>query len=119
MRVQEIRSMCKSFPGAIELEQGDPSNILVYKVANKKFAYFKISEPEKWRFSFRVSPERFVELTDLDGVQPARYMHRFHWLTIVNVENFNFDYLKELVSGSYNKAFSSLKKYEQRAINTL
>ena len=50
----------------------------------RKFAYFKTSEPEQWRFSIRTTPERFMELTDVPGIKPARYMAKFHWVTIVN-----------------------------------
>jgi hypothetical protein len=37
----------------------------VYTVGGRKFAYFKTSEPERWRFSTRVAPDRFIELTDV------------------------------------------------------
>jgi len=30
-------------------------------VGGKKFAYFKTSNPERWRFSVKVTPARFVE----------------------------------------------------------
>lgn len=93
-----------------------PSNILSYKVGDKKFAYFKTSEPEQWRFSFRVSPDRFLELTDQPGIKPARYMHRFHWVTVVDVESMPEAYLTELIRWSYGKALSSLTKKAQRAL---
>ena len=97
---------------------GPPNNILAYIIGDKKFAYFKTNEPEKWRFSIRVTPERFLELTDQPGVKPARYMHRFHWVTIVDVNQFNEDYLSELILWSYNKALQSLPKKQQTALST-
>ena len=99
-----------------EKESGEPSNVLGFHVGTKFFAYFKTSEPERWRFSFRTTPERFVELTDQPGIKPARYMHRFHWVTVVNVSTVNENYLKELIEWSYAKAFSSLSKKAQREI---
>jgi len=99
-------------------EKTDPNNILVYSVHDKKFAYFKTSEPEKWRFSVRVSPGRFLELTDQPGVKPARYMHRFHWVTIVEVDAFYEDTLIELIRWSYDKALGSLPKKIQTEIET-
>lgn len=89
---------------------GPPSNILVYAVGDKKFAYFKTSEPERWRFSIRVSPERFVELTDVPGIKPARYMGRFHWITIVHPNSLPPKYLVELIDWSYHKALGSLSR---------
>ncbi|MES2151624.1 MAG: MmcQ/YjbR family DNA-binding protein [Pseudomonadota bacterium] len=102
--------------GASETLHGAPSNILVYKVGDKTFAYFKTSEPEKWRFSVRVTADRFVELTGIPGVKPARYMGRFHWVTIVDVRSFPADYLTELVQCSYRRAFESLSRARQRAL---
>ncbi|MCS0628676.1 MmcQ/YjbR family DNA-binding protein [Telluria mixta] len=116
MNVEELKSFCRGFAGATEVLHGAPTNVLAYAVGGKNFAYFKTSEPEKWRFSTRVSTDRFVELTDIPGVKPARYMGRFHWVTIVQVEHFPPAYLAELVEWSYRKALGSLSKAAQRAI---
>jgi predicted DNA-binding protein (MmcQ/YjbR family) len=89
---------------------GHPGNVLVYSVGGKQFAYFKTSEPEKWRFSVRVTAERFLELTDVPGIKPARYWARFHWVSIVDPDCVPVAYLKELVEWSYQRALSSLSK---------
>lgn len=116
MNVEQLKAYCGAFVGATETLYGDPSNVLMYSVGGKYFAYFKTSEPEKWRFSTRVSPDRFVELTDIPGVKPARYMGRYHWVTIVQVNQFPTAYLKELVEWSYQKALGSLSKSKRLAI---
>jgi predicted DNA-binding protein (MmcQ/YjbR family) len=116
MNVEQLKAYCRNFPGATETLHGEPSNILVFSVGDKNFAYFKTSDPEKWRFSTRVSPDRFVELTDIPGVKPARYMGRFHWVTIVTVGRFPAPYLSELVEWSYRKARGSLSKAKQQAL---
>jgi len=116
MNPEELKIYCRGFPGATETLLGAPSNVLTYAVGEKSFAYFKTSDPEKWRFSTRVSPDRFLELTGVPGVKPARYMGRFHWVTIVRVEHFPADYLAELVECSYRKALGSLSKSRQQAI---
>lgn len=110
MNINQVKAFCLSFSGVTQRESGHPSNLLSYSVGDKKFTYFKTSEPERWRFSLRVTPERFLELTDVPGVKPARYMARFHWVTIVNVNAFDDDYLKELIGWSYKKACSRLSK---------
>ena len=116
MNVTELKRRLRKFAGAVETLHGHPSNILVYAVGGKTFAYFKTSEPERWRFSVRVTPSRFLELTDMPGVKPARYMGRFHWVTIVNVHEFPPPYLAELVEASYRRALTSLSKAKQLAI---
>ena len=101
MNTRQLKKFCSRFPGASETLYGEPSNFLVYSVGGKKFAYFKTSEPERWRFSTRVTPDRFIELTDLPGVKPARYRGRYHWVTIVQVPRFPAFYLTELVAQEY------------------
>ena len=110
MNTHQLQAFCRGFPGAAETLYGAPSNFLVYSVGGRKFAYFKTSTPEKWRFSIRVTPDRFVELTDVPGVKPARYRGRYHWVTIVTVQSFPADYLTTLVESSYQRAFASLSK---------
>ena len=118
MNVRQLKGFCSRFAGAKETLYGAPSNFLVYSVGGKKFAYFKTSDPERWRFSMKVTPDRFVELTDFPGVKPARYRGRFHWITIVEVHRFPATYLTELVEWSYQRAFGSLSKAKQSAIRT-
>ena len=114
MNVAQLKQFCRRFPHATETRYGEPSNFLVYAVGGKKFAYFKTSHPEKWRFSIRVEPDRFIELTDVPGVKPARYRGRFHWITIVSVSSFPASYLTELVEWSYHRALASLSKARRR-----
>ena len=110
MDVADVKELCDSYPGASSKLFGPPSNVLVYYSGGRKFAYFKTSEPEQWRFSIRTSPERFLELTDVPGIKPARYMAKFHWVKIVNVKAVPADYLQELIACSYTKAVTRTRK---------
>jgi predicted DNA-binding protein (MmcQ/YjbR family) len=116
MDTEGLKRYCLSFPGAESRLYGHPSNIVVYFVGGKRFAWFKTSEPEQWRFSIRTTSERFLELTDVPGIKPARFMARFHWVTIVDVRTVPEDYLRELVNWSYQKAFRALPRRLQTAI---
>lgn len=116
MDTAQLKFHCASLPGADSLLHPPPVNVLSYKIGGKTFAYFKTSAPEQWRFSFRATPDRFLELTGMPGVKPARYMGRYHWVTIVDVSRFQEDYLLELVQWSYAKALSSLPNSRQREL---
>lgn len=116
MNSNQVKKYCLSFSGVKNTLLGEPSNILSFYVGSKKFAYFKTSEPERWRFSVRVLPERFLELTDQANVKPARYMQRFHWVSVIKADQFDEAYLRELITWSYQKALSSLSKKEQARI---
>lgn len=106
MDAAAVKVLCSQFPDSVSKLFGPPSNVLVYYVGGKKFAYFKTSEPEQWRFSIRTSPDRFLALTDVPGIKPARYLARFHWVTIVDVSSVSADYLQELIAWSYTQACS-------------
>ena len=116
MTVSQLKRLCREFPEATETLYGHPYNFLVYAVAGRKFAYFKTSQPERWRFSVRVTPDRFVELTDIPGVKPARYRGRYGWITIVDVRAFPASYLKELVVASYQRVRGPLGRGRRRAV---
>ncbi|HSV18889.1 MAG TPA: MmcQ/YjbR family DNA-binding protein [Casimicrobiaceae bacterium] len=116
MNVPQLKAFCRSLPGATETLHDAPYNFLVYAVGGRKFGYFKTSQPERWRFSTRVTAERFIELTDMPGVKPARYRGRYHWITIVNVAGFPAPYLQELVQASHRRALLSLSKVKQASI---
>lgn len=117
MDVASLKRHCARFRGAEAVPLPEPMNVLSYRVADRTFAYFKTSEPERWRFSIRVAPDRFLELTDMPGVKPARWMGRWRWVTIVAVAAFPEDYLRELVEWSYRDAVSRLPKRRQRELS--
>lgn len=108
MNTTQLKKHCASYPGAKARRYQAPSNVLVYAVDGRSFAYFKTSVPEKWRFSIRVTPDRFVALTGMPEIKPARYMARYHWVTIVDVRSLPADYLKELVDASYRRVVERL-----------
>lgn len=116
MNVSSLQEFCRALPGADQRLLPDPYNILVYSVGERDFAYFKTSDPERWRFSVKVTPPRFVELTDMPGVKPARYRGRHHWVTIVDVAAFPSPYLRELVAWSHRHALQALSGVKRRAV---
>lgn len=116
MDVNALRDYCAGFAGAQSRLLAAPYNVLVYSVGGRQFAYFKTSEPERWRFSLRTTPDRFLELTDIPGVRPARYMARYHWVTIVDVATFDEAYLRELVAWSYRRAVDALPKRQREQL---
>ena len=116
MNVAQLKKYCAGLPGAAAKLYEPPSNVLVYAVDGRWFAYFKTSEPERWRFSVRVSSEQFVWLTDLPGMKPARYRGRHGWITIVDVRSVQPRFLKELVLGSHERAVRGLSRRRQAAL---
>lgn len=116
MDVAALKRHCRSLPGSVETLYDAPANILVYAVGDKRFAYFKTSEPERWRFSFKVAPERFLELTDQPGIKPARWLGIHRWITVVDVASVPTTELKALVGWSYGYARDRLTRRQRAAV---
>ena len=110
MDTAQLKDFCARLPGTTSHLHDDARNVLVYSVSDRRFAYFKTSAPERWRFSIKVTPERFIELTDVPGIKPARWLGRHHWVTIVDVRRVPEDYLVELVRWSWERALMSLSR---------
>lgn len=117
MTRNDVKKYCGSFSSVVATEKTFPMDYLSYTVKGKKFAYFKTSEPEMWSFNIRVSEDRFLELTDQPGIKPSKYMARFHWITLSNVDAMDENYLKELILWSYQKSLSSLPQKIQAEVN--
>lgn len=114
MDVAQVQALCSACPGASSKLFGPPSNVLVYYAGGRKFAYFKTSTPEQWRFSIRVPQHRFLELTDVPGIKPARYLARFHWITIVDVASVPAAELREMVAWSHAAATTRIARVRRR-----
>ncbi len=116
MDVDQTRDYCAALPGASATEWGEPANLLAYFVGGKRFAHFKTSAPERWRFSFKVAPERFLELTDQPGIKPARWLGRYRWVTVVDVRTLPDETLQSLIRWSYRAALATLSRARQARI---
>lgn len=116
MDVIQTRAFCATLPGATVTEWGEPANLLAYFVGGKRFAHFKTSAPERWRFSFKVAPERFLELTDQPGIKPARWLGRYRWVTVVDVRAMPDEELRALIHWSYRAALATLSRARRREL---
>ena len=110
MTLEELSHFCCSLPAVSTTEIPPPGNLFRFLVDDRAFAYYKTSEPEKGRFSLHVDPERFLELTDQPGIKPARYMARFGWVTIVEVQCIPDLWLRQWLLDSYRHAVRRLGK---------
>ena len=75
MTIAAFRKHCASLPGATyDVKWGSDR---VYSVGGKMFAVFGDAS-----FSFKVDDNRFLELTDREGIVPAPYMAKHKWVML-------------------------------------
>jgi len=89
---------------------------LVFSVANKMFCVVSMDEPAFQHLSFKVDAHRFLELTELEGLIPAPYMARNHWITQTKASALPFTQTKILIQHSYDLVVAKLPKKTQRLL---
>lgn len=108
-----LRKIANRLPAATEQIQWEKDR--VFKVRGKMFACSGIERNS--RYSFKVDDERFLELSDQQGVCPAPYLARAKWIQIDPAECKLPDRdIERLVKRSYELVLSKLPKKVQREI---
>jgi predicted DNA-binding protein (MmcQ/YjbR family) len=105
---ESVRAHCLSFPHATENVQW--GNDLVFKIAGKMFAVMALEGPVKYIMSFKCTDEKFNELTEQEGLDPAPYMARNKWVAIERFDVLTDKELKGLLRNSYDLVFEKLPK---------
>lgn len=111
MSLEKIREFCLSLPHATEevLWQTD----LVFKIGGKMFAVIGLDAGPASQFSFKCTQEVFAELTELDGIIPAPYAARYHWVAVQKPGALNQPEIKRLIKDSYEMVKAKLPKKAQ------
>ena len=105
---ESVRAYCLSFPQATENVQW--GNDLVFKIAGKMFAVLALEGPVKYIMSFKCTEEKFNELIERDGMDPAPYMARNKWVALERLDVLSDRELKPLLRNSYDLVVAKLPK---------
>jgi predicted DNA-binding protein (MmcQ/YjbR family) len=98
MNVESVEHFCLAFPHATEnLQWGDD---LCFKVGGKIFAVLDL-RPVPPRLSFKCTPEKFGQLVEQEGIVPAAYVARYHWVSLERLDVLPWSELKDLLGDSY------------------
>ncbi|MGH9659446.1 MAG: MmcQ/YjbR family DNA-binding protein [Bryobacteraceae bacterium] len=106
MTLAAFRRYCRSQPHATENVQW--GHDLVFKIAGKMFAVVSLDPASQGQFSFKCTPEEFAELTEREGVVPAPYVARYHWVLVEDPDALPAAELKRLVRQSYEMVRAKL-----------
>jgi predicted DNA-binding protein (MmcQ/YjbR family) len=113
MNIDWIRDLCLSFPQTTEqIQWGDD---LVFKVAGKIHAV-TVLHPAKIWLCFKVSPEKFAELTERPGIIPAPYLARAKWVALETKDALPPDELAQLLRESYDMVVAKLPRKTREAL---
>lgn len=65
------------------------------------------------KIAFKCTPEKFAELVELEGIIPALYMARNHWVAMIEIDALRQPEIKELIQDSYRMILEKLPKKTQ------
>lgn len=110
MNIEELRSLCLSFPGATEdMKWGEH---LCFCVHEKMFMITGLDD-QPIGASFKVDAEQFDEISSQDGFIPAPYMARAKWVKVLDIEMLDPTDWKEYARRSYDLVVAKLPKKVQ------
>jgi predicted DNA-binding protein (MmcQ/YjbR family) len=113
MDIEPLRAWLLSLPHVAEtIQWGDN---LVFWVGDKAiggrmFALANLSKDSHGVLSFAAGPERYAELIEIEGVFPAPYLARAHWVAIERYDVFPSTELKEHLRNAHAIVFAKLPK---------
>jgi predicted DNA-binding protein (MmcQ/YjbR family) len=112
INVDWIRSYCLSFPHATEDIQW--GNDLLFRIGGKIFAGIDLNS---CNLSFKCTPEEFAELIEKDGIVPAPYTARYHWVSVQEPGSLRKSQIEKLIKHSFEMVYSKLPKKAKVKLN--
>lgn len=115
MNIEEYRDFCLSFPGVTEGFPFD-NQTLVFKVMEKMFALTGIDHFEF--INLKCDPERAVKLREQhEEIKAGWHMNKTHWNSVYTNGDLEDDFIKELITHSYQLIASGLPKKKKELLN--
>ena len=113
-----VRAFCLSLPHATEDVQWEHN--LLFRIAGKMFCIANL-EPgvSPTKLAFKCTAEKFAELVEIEGIIPAPYMARNHWVALIEMDALRQPELKELIQQSYQLVLEKLPRKTQAGLSAL
>ena len=105
MNIEELRELCLSLPHVTEDVKWGKD--LCFSVGGKMFCATGTDQAEG-QVSFKCTPEKFAELVEREGIIPAPYVARYHWVAVERPAALETDEYEELISKSYLLVYEKL-----------
>src|SRR5437667_8814656 len=110
MNIDWVRQYCLSLPHTTETVQwGDD---LVFKIAGKMYTVTALVPGDHW-LSFKCTPEEFARLVEQEGIIPAPYLARAHWVSLETADALPRAEINRLIHQAYDLVFARLPRKTQ------
>ena len=113
MNIEQLRKFCLSLPGATEdIKWGAD---LCFCVGEKMFCVTG-ADSIAGGLSLKCTPEKFEELIEREGIDPAAYVGRYKWVRISDLDVVTSFELNDLIKTSYQLVFDKLPPKIKKSI---
>ncbi len=104
-----VRDFCLSLPHTTEKIQWVHN--LLFCVGGRMYCVVNL-EPglSPTKIALKCTPEKFAELIEIEGIIPAPYMARNHWVAFTDMSALRQPEVRELIRDSYHLVISRLPK---------
>jgi predicted DNA-binding protein (MmcQ/YjbR family) len=111
-----VRAFCLTLPHTTEDVQWQHD--LLFRLAGKIYCVANL-EPglSPTKIAFKCTPEKFAELVEVEGIIPAPYMARNHWVAMIEMDALRQPEIKELIQNSYRLVLEKLPKKKQAELS--
>jgi len=114
MNYAQVKAHCLSLPGAtLSIQWGADR---VFKVGGKMFAVLGPPESRPHTMSFKAGEDSFHILTQLEGIVPAPYLARAHWVMLENLRALKASELKAYLARAHCLVAAGLSAKARRAL---
>jgi predicted DNA-binding protein (MmcQ/YjbR family) len=108
MDIESVRKFCLSLPHVTEDVQWKSD--LLFRIGGKMFAVIGLEPSSDHCMSLKCTPEKFAELTEQEGIVPAPYVARYHWVALERFDALPERELQELLKKAYQLVLEKLPK---------
>jgi predicted DNA-binding protein (MmcQ/YjbR family) len=113
VNIEQLRTFCLSIPGTTEdIKWGAD---LCFCVGAKMFCVTG-ADSISGGISIKCTPEKFEELIESEGIDPAAYVGRYKWVHITDLDAVAPIELEELITQSYQLVFDKLPPKVKKTI---
>jgi predicted DNA-binding protein (MmcQ/YjbR family) len=111
MDAERLREYLLRLPHVVETMQWG-ANLVFWvgdkAIGGKMFALVNLDDDQKAVLSFAAGPERYAELLETEGVLPAPYLARAHWVALQHWGVFRSSELQELLEFGHGLIYDKL-----------
>ncbi|MEA2260481.1 MAG: hypothetical protein QOJ51_3306 [Acidobacteriaceae bacterium] len=113
MDAERLREYLLRLPQVVETMQWG-ANLVFWvgdkAIGGKMFAVMNLDDGQKAVLSFAAGPERYAELLEIEGVFPAPYLARAHWVALKHWGVFRSSELEDLLEHGRRLIYDKLPR---------